>query len=318
MSTIKSILVYAAYIPKVGGIETITYNLTKALAQHGYELTLVVNSCEQESGLFKFAPYCNVVFRDRGAKIKKADVCLITSNHRVPRDIQADRYIQWIHSDYRKYNIKMANLDRQDMEYVAVSNHCSQVAKEMYNIDSTPILNFPDHDFQWSDKPLRLVTVSRLSPEKGMERMVYLANKLKELGVKFLWTVCGDSPSLNVVEKWEKAFRNIEEVSFVGYKHNPAPYIAESDYTVLLSDFEGCPMALLESIKLGIPVITTNWGGSDEIVREGETGYIVPLDITKLEDRKIMEIANNIPKIAEKDKNFTEKCVDQWIKFIDK
>lgn len=310
--------VYAAYIPKVGGIETITYNLTKVLARHGIDITLVINSCENDSILFKFAPYCNVIKTGYNNNISKADVCLVTSNHKIPDFIKADRYIQWIHSDYKKYNIKMANLDRADLEYIAVSNHAGEIAKELYGIESTTIMNFPDPDLQEEKIQLRLVTASRLSPEKGKNRMLYLAKRLKEKGVKFVWTVCGDSPSDTMIIDWKNTFKDIEEVSFVGFKKDITPYIMNADYSVLLSDFEGCPMALLESIKLGVPVITTSWGGAEELVKNGKTGYIVPMNIEELTDKELDRIVNNIPTIADKDKNFTKDCVEKWISLLEK
>lgn len=314
MANSKKIIVYAKYIPKVGGIETITFNLCKLLSQNGFDTTLVYDSVETSESLFKFAPYVDVIKLQDDNIV--GDICILTSNHKKPKSIIAKRFIQWIHSDYREYNITLANKD-DDIEYVAVSKHCSGVAKELFGIDATPILNFPDTDFGAEDKqPLKLVSVTRLSPEKGLSRMLWFANKLKELCIPFMWIVCGDNSHSKAEEdKWHNAFKDIQEVSFVGYKRDPSVFMKWADYTVLLSDFEGCPLTLLESIKVGTPVITTSWGGSDEFIRDGKAGYIVPLDIQTLTDSKIKQIAENIPVLTAKDRNFSAE-ENKWIKLL--
>lgn len=288
----KQIIVYAKYIPKVGGIETITYNLVKLLSKD-YDVTLAYDDLETPDCLLKFIDYADVIKLDN--YILNGDICIICSNYKVPQNIKAKKYIQWIHSDYEKYQQdELANADKK-VKYVAVSQHCADVFEKIYKIKPVVIPNFPDINEVYPD--LKLCTVTRLSGEKGRKRMLWLCKKLREMDINFLWTIVGDNSVCAKEEKlWKDTFKDFEEVSFVGYKNKPYIYMEDADYTVLLSDFEGSPLVLLESLKQLIPVITTSWGGADEIVQQGVNGYILPLEIEKTDDELINKIIHNIPE----------------------
>lgn len=292
MKSRKQIIVYAKYIPKVGGIETITYNLVKLLSKD-CDVTLAYDDLETPDSLLKFIDYADVIKLDN--YILNGDICIICSNYKLPQNIKAKKYIQWIHSDYEKYKQdELANADKK-IKYVAVSQHCADVFEKLYKIKPVVIHNFPDDDKEESID-IRLCTVTRLSGEKGRKRMLWLCKKLRDLDINFIWTIVGDNSASAKEEKlWRETFKDFEEVSFIGYKVNPYFYMEDADYTVLLSDFEGCPLVLLESLKHSIPVITTSWGGADEIVKQGITGYILPLDIEKTDDELIKEIVVNKP-----------------------
>lgn len=314
----KSIVIYASYIPKVGGIESMTYNLAVALHDIGANVTLVYNTVETAESLLRLGRFVNV--KKLTDEAIYCDVCLISSNHNIPQQIHAQRFIQWIHSDYRKYNITLQNIGRVE-KYVAVSNHCKEIACELYPAIkdiTTTIYNFPNPYLRKQrPRPLKLVTVCRLSPEKGMERTKELALRLKHSNIPFTWTIVGDNSKSSSQEvKWRSLFQDIEEVSFIGFKLDPSPYILDSDYSVLLSDFEGCPLSLLESLQLGVPVITTNWGGSDEIVEDGVNGYIVPMSISELSDEQLQKMYNNIPQVKGDGLSLMREQIRKWDKLL--
>ena len=311
----KEVIVYANYIPKVGGIETITYNLVKLLSKRGFDVTLVYSNLETDKSLVKFLDYVDIIKAEN--YIIKGDICIICSNYKLPQNIRAKKYIQWVHSDYEKYpQMELANTDIKELKYVAVSKHCADVFEKLYNIKPTVIHNFPDYEYGAESVNLVLCTVTRLSGEKGRERMLWLCKKLKELNIKFLWLIVGNnSVSEAENELWKNTFKDFEEVSFLGYKENPSIYMSCADYTVLLSDFEGCPLALLESMSINKPVITTSWGGADEIVQQGINGYILPLDIEKTDDKLIKKFVLNKP--VDFNMNF-DPTKQKWVDLINK
>jgi hypothetical protein len=65
-------------------------------------------------------------------------------------------------------------------------------------------------------------------------------------------------------------------VVFVGFRTNVEQYVGASDVMVLSSEREGLPVALLEGFALGRPAVATAVGSVRRIVREGETGWLVP------------------------------------------
>lgn len=311
------VLIYHNWIPKVGGIETAVYNLAKALDQEGYEVTIGFRGYQVWDSLLKYAQVANVV-NLKNQKIK-TDVCLIASNHQRPKEVEAKKWLQWVHSDYDRYKLRLVNKDLYDkkkLQFIAVSEHAKKVIERREGIKNTEVIyNLIDEDFG-SDKkkPLKLVTASRISPEKGFGRMLQLAQKLKEEGVKFNWVVYGDNMAYpREEEQWKRKFRDIEEVYFVGYKSDITPGLQEADYLVQLSDFEGCPLSILEALKLEIPCIVTDWNGVDEIIEQGENGWILPMSMN-INKTHIDKIVKKKPKFEHKPKS----TVKEWDKILKK
>jgi L-malate glycosyltransferase len=68
-----------------------------------------------------------------------------------------------------------------------------------------------------------------------------------------------------------------DRVVFFGYQRNVADFIATFDVLVSAShDNEGCSNSILEAMALGVPIIATDTGGNRELVRDRETGFLVP------------------------------------------
>jgi glycosyltransferase involved in cell wall biosynthesis len=65
-------------------------------------------------------------------------------------------------------------------------------------------------------------------------------------------------------------------VLFLGHRDDISALLAATDAFVLPSLFEGTPLALLEAMAAGKPVVTSAIPGSDELVADGETGLLVP------------------------------------------
>src|SRR6185295_8709712 len=67
-------------------------------------------------------------------------------------------------------------------------------------------------------------------------------------------------------------------VSFLGWRRDVPEVLAELDVVVLptVLDFEGTPLAVIEAMAAGRPVVATDVGGVAEVVRNGETGLLVP------------------------------------------
>jgi len=307
----KKVVIYHNYIPKVGGIESAVYNLASGLDKEGYNVTILYRRVESPDTLFHYAEVADVVRISNGLELE-CDVALIGSNHEIPSELKAKRFLQWIHSDYEKYNLKLINKGR--VEYISVTNHCAEVIRGREDVDSKVIYNLVADHFGEDDRPiLRLVSNTRVSPEKGFGRMLKFAEKLKSEGVRFIWVIYGDNSHYpNEYEGWKKTFGHIEEVQFVGYKKDVSIGLTNTDYLVQLSDWEGCPLAVLEALKMNVPCIVTDWGGADELIKEGENGYILPMSMN-IDKRHINKIVNKIPVFKYKPLG----SVKEWIKIIE-
>src|SRR5206468_1918872 len=79
-----------------------------------------------------------------------------------------------------------------------------------------------------------------------------------------------------------------EQLEFRGAVSNMLPVYREADALVLTSDYEGTPNVVLEAMACGLPVIATRVGDVPEIVRHGETGFLVePSDTEAIAERLV-------------------------------
>jgi len=312
---VKTFGIYHEWIPRVGGIESAVFNLGKAMDKVGYKVTVYFAGCESWESLFKYAQIGDVVklLPDHKEGQFKEDVLLIASNHYMPKTIKAGRYLQWVHSDYDKYKLDLRN--KGQVEYIAVSKHAKKVIERREKIKAKVIYNLIDDDFGTDDREvLRFVTNSRVSPEKGFDRMILFAEALNDANVRYVWTVYGDnSVSPKYFEDWQRKFRHLPQVHFVGYKPDITVGLENATYSCLFSNFEGCPYSVLESLKLGVPCLVTDWLGVDELIDNGVNGYILPMDM-KLSKYKIKKILKEIPKFEYKPLS----TVKDWVKIIEK
>jgi glycosyltransferase involved in cell wall biosynthesis len=308
------IVIYHNWVPKVGGIESAVFNVAKGLSDNGHDVTIAFKGYQLVDSLFRYAEVANVLCVEEDSI--KADICLLASNHNIPSTITADHWLQWVHSDYDKYVLKLKNKDlykEGKLDYIAVSKHAKKVIERREDIKVKEVIyNLMDDDFGNNPEPLRLVTASRLSPEKGFGRMLDFAEVLKEKNVDFVWVMYGDNQARPAEErKWKQAFAHLDEVYFVGFKPDITPMLRNSDYLVQLSDFEGCPYAILEALKMEVPCIVTEWLGVDELITDGKNGYLLPME-TKNYTQYVDKIVDNIPKF--KYKPFS--TIKEWEKIL--
>ncbi|HFC53014.1 MAG TPA: glycosyltransferase [Gammaproteobacteria bacterium] len=119
-------------------------------------------------------------------------------------------------------------------------------------------------------------TVGRLAGIKRQERLLDAAATLAGKGRNLHLILVGEGEQRGMLEN-RAAELGIEHlVHFAGFQRDPASYISLLDIFILTSDSEGMPMALLEAWAAGKPVIVTAVGGLPELVKEGETGLLVP------------------------------------------
>jgi len=119
-------------------------------------------------------------------------------------------------------------------------------------------------------------------------------------------TVLGDGPEKTKLEKQAKDLGVYKSVHFCGYKTNVKDYLAIANIFVFPSRGEGMPNALLEAMAFGLPCIATPVGGIPDIIRDGENGFLVPVEDHIMLANKIMylfsspEICNQIGYNAQK------------------
>jgi glycosyltransferase, family 1 len=235
--------------------------------------------------------------------------------------------VLWIHNNYSYCFELMKPHGFPDWsvfdKIVCVSKHSANALKKvllekeriklytissLYNIvNADEILEqgkMPVDDSEFFNHIFTIVSVGRLAWEKNFESIPKIASKLKKLGLDFVWYVVGGGSDLmrDIIVK-EISKQCMEDyVKLLGVKKNPYAYIAKSDVLVITSRYETYPTVVNEAKTLGIPVISTDIQGIDEILFAAD-GWICPLE--KISDILSHVIRNGIPEYMKRKKDFS-------------
>lgn len=122
----------------------------------------------------------------------------------------------------------------------------------------------------------KLVSVGRLVPWKGLDRLIGVVARLPDVGL----AIVGDGPERRRLETTVRQHDCADRVWFAGQRdrRDALRIVAGADLFVLNSTYEGFPHVVLEAQMVGTPVIATDAGGTSEAVVDGETGRLVPVD----------------------------------------
>jgi len=146
--------------------------------------------------------------------------------------------------------------------------------KTCYNFcDVDEIIKLSSENSVEYKKPT-VVSVARLSKEKGLLRTLSAVTKLKGEGLDFEWHIVGDGPERVALEEAIKANFAESFVILEGQQLNPYRYLKNADYLLLPSFHEAAPVVFDEAIALGVPILSTETLSARELVVERGAGMI--------------------------------------------
>jgi len=127
--------------------------------------------------------------------------------------------------------------------------------------------------------------VALFRPQKNHQRLLraFAAGPGKDPRAKLL--LAGAGPLDECLRAMVAAEQLVEKVHFLGLRKDVSQILMGSDVFVLSSDYEGNPLALMEAMAAGLPIISTSVGGVPELVTEGKDGFLVaPSDELRFSD----------------------------------
>ncbi len=119
--------------------------------------------------------------------------------------------------------------------------------------------------------PGRVVSIARLAPQKRPDLLVRAFRRVEDAELLLV----GDGPLRPEVERLVAELGLGDRVRLVGNRRDVADLLAEAACVVLASDYEGCPLTVLEAMAAGVPVVATRVGGVPELIDDGRTGLLV-------------------------------------------
>jgi glycosyltransferase involved in cell wall biosynthesis len=139
---------------------------------------------------------------------------------------------------------------------------------------------------------LKILCISRLTRRKGINYLIEAIGKMVEKYPNLSLQIVGEGDAKEELEKQAQGANLSPKIEFMGgIAHEKTPEIYNSaDVFVLPSLNEGMSNTMLEALASGLPIITTDTGGSKELVQDGENGFIV-----KMKDSA--DIAEKIEKL---------------------
>lgn len=149
------------------------------------------------------------------------------------------------------------------------------------------------------DDDLFAVSVGRLVYQKAHSILIQAMPSILKEYPNLKLGICGDGVLRSELEAQILRLELSDSVRLLGIRDNVSSFLAVADVFVLPSRWEGLPIALLEAMSAGLPVVATKVEGVDEVVKDGEHGLLVSVDDAE-------ELANAILQLL-KDKQLRLK-----------
>jgi len=133
-------------------------------------------------------------------------------------------------------------------------------------------------------------TLACLKPQKAPLDFVEAARLARARDPRLRFFIAGDGPERKAVEARIAAAGLPDHVKLLGWRRDAADLLHAMDLFLLTSRFEGLPRAVLQAMAAGVAVIATEVDGIPEVVREGETGVLVPPARPEIAARRVVEL----------------------------
>ncbi len=215
--------------------------------------------------------------------------------------VQCNNKIGFIHGDYIAMGLNKdfdTGFIKQLNALCTVSESCKTALDKtfptfsdkfhvIYNIVSSTFMrgmaNEPA-DFEDDFSGKRVLSIARLSQQKGLDIALPAIAKLKQKGLQFRWYIIGIGPELESLQAMIEELHIGDYVRFMGERSNPYPYLKACDIYLQPSRFEGKSIAVDEAMVMCRPILLTDFSTAADQINSGENGMIVPMNSDGIAD----------------------------------
>ncbi len=185
------------------------------------------------------------------------------------REATIYRWVEWLVAPLASRIITVSEFDRRLALSCGVGSaeRVITVHNGMPDVDAT-LRSDPGRS------PARLAMIARFEPQKDHTTLFQALAGLRDRPWEL--DLIGDGPLLPQAEAMARQLGLTDRVRFWGQRMDVAERLAEAQVALLITNWEGFPRSILEAMRAGLPVVSSEVGGVSESVVDGETGFVVP------------------------------------------
>jgi glycosyltransferase involved in cell wall biosynthesis len=182
----------------------------------------------------------------------------------VRRTLELSQKVVVLGEDYRRHAIEAVGI---------APGKLVKLHNAIPDVGTSPIAPRPAR----AGRPVRLLMLANISARKGADVLLEAAAALEAAGLPFHITFAGGG-EIKAFQALAAAKGLAGRTEFLGWVDRERAHrlLAEADVMVLPSRAEGLPLAILEALALGTPIVTCPVGAIPEVLVDGETALIVP------------------------------------------
>jgi glycosyltransferase involved in cell wall biosynthesis len=233
----------------------------------------------------------------------------------IANKVSSNKKMTWIHQDLIELS-KIYNIDYDLMQKLySKFNKINCVSKKTKDIF---LKLFPDltnktqviynvliekeiielsmiEDYNLSTNSIKIVSVGRLTYQKGFDVAISVMKKLSENNFDFKYYIVGDGELYNELSLKIIELNLSDKVFLVGFNKNPYQFMKNCDIYFQPSRFEGFCITLGEAKVFNKPIVTTNFSGASEQILNNHTGIIIDFDEPQMyESLKLLILNENL------------------------